>query len=96
MPKQSYTHLSFEERETLSLGLSQGQSLRTMAAVLGRSPSSVSREPARNATQGATVSGLYGAQLGGRPDSSPPAAAQTVGPLAVAVCPNTPDPWVLA
>ena len=52
MAKQSYTHLSFEERETLSLGLSQGQSLRTMAAVLGRSPSSVSREHARNATRG--------------------------------------------
>ena len=52
MPKKSYTHMSFEERETLSLGLSQGQSLRTMAAVLGRSPSSMSREYARNATQG--------------------------------------------
>jgi IS30 family transposase len=52
MPKKSYTHMSFEERETLSLGLSQGQSLRTMAAVLGRSPSSLSREYARNATQG--------------------------------------------
>ena len=52
MPKTSYTHMSFEERETLSLGLSQGQSLRTMAAVLGRSPSSMSRECARNATRG--------------------------------------------
>jgi len=52
MPKKSYTHLSFEERETLSLGLAQGQSLRTMAAVLGRSPSSLSREHTRNATRG--------------------------------------------
>jgi len=52
MPQKTYTHLSFEERETLSLGLSQGQSLRTMAAVLGRSPSSVSREHARNAPRG--------------------------------------------
>lgn len=51
MNKQSYTHLSFEERETLSLGLAQGHSLRTLAAVLGRSPSTVSREYARNTTQ---------------------------------------------
>ncbi len=38
-----------EERESLSLGLAQGQSLRTMAMVLGRAPSTVSREHARNA-----------------------------------------------
>lgn len=50
MKKQSYTHLSFEERETLSLGLAQGHSLRTMATVLGRTPSTLSREQARNAT----------------------------------------------
>ncbi|MDH3504290.1 MAG: helix-turn-helix domain-containing protein [Nitrospirota bacterium] len=50
MNKKSYTHLSFEERETLSLGLAQGHSLRTMATVLGRTPSTLSREQARNAT----------------------------------------------
>ena len=49
MPKQCYTHMSIEERETLSLGLAQGYSLRTMARVLGRAPSTVSRESARNA-----------------------------------------------
>ena len=36
----------------LSLGLAQGQSLRMMARVLGRAPSTVSRESARNTTRG--------------------------------------------
>ena len=49
MRTNSYTHLSIDERETLSVGLAQGQSLRTMARVLGRVPSTVSRESARNA-----------------------------------------------
>ncbi len=49
MRKHCYTHMSIEERETLSLGLAQGYSLRTMASVLGRAPSTVSRESARNA-----------------------------------------------
>ena len=44
--------MSAEERETLSLGLARGHSLRTMALVLGRAPSTVSRESARNATRG--------------------------------------------
>jgi len=34
MPKICDTHLSAEDRETLSLGLAQGHSLRTMASVL--------------------------------------------------------------
>jgi IS30 family transposase len=41
-----------EERETVSLGLAHGQSLRTMASVLGRASSTVSRELARNVTRG--------------------------------------------
>jgi IS30 family transposase len=41
--------MSAEEREPVSLGLTQGESLRTMARVLGRAPSTVSREHARNA-----------------------------------------------
>ena len=49
MRTNGYTHMSIEERETLSLGLAQGHSLRTMATVLGRAPSTVSREHARNA-----------------------------------------------
>mgnify|MGYP003403924281 FL=1 len=52
MPKKSYRHMSAEERETVSLGLAQGHSLRTMAAVLGRAPSTLSREYARNRTRG--------------------------------------------
>ena len=44
--------MSAEERETLSLGLARGHSLRTMARVLGRAPSTVSRESARNTTRG--------------------------------------------
>ena len=52
MPKTCYRHMNVEERETLSLGLALGHSLRTMATVLGRAPSTVSREAARNATRG--------------------------------------------
>ena len=49
MSKKCYRHMSIDERETLSLGLAQGQSLRTMARVLRRAPSTLSREHARNA-----------------------------------------------
>ena len=52
MPTKGYTHLSAEDRETLSLGLAQGHSLRRMARVLGRSPSTLTRESARNSTRG--------------------------------------------
>ena len=52
MLTRSYRHMSAEERETLSLGLARGYSLRTMATVLGRAPSTVSRESARNTTLG--------------------------------------------
>jgi IS30 family transposase len=44
--------MSAEDRETLSLGVAQGHSLRMMARVLGRAPSTVSREYARNTAQG--------------------------------------------
>ena len=52
MTKRCYTHLSAEDRETLSLGLTQGTSLRALARVLGRAPSTLSREYARNTTRG--------------------------------------------
>jgi transposase, IS30 family len=52
MPTRPYRHMSAEERETLSVGLAHGQSLRMMARVLGRAPSTLSRESARNATRG--------------------------------------------
>jgi len=44
MRTHSYRHLSAEERETLSLGLPHGYSFRTMAQILGRVPSTLSRE----------------------------------------------------
>ena len=40
--------LSFEEREEISRGLAAGLSLRAIAAGLGRSPSTISREVAGN------------------------------------------------
>ena len=52
MRTKSFRHLSAEERETVSLGLAHGHSLRTMALVLGRAPSTMSREVARNVTRG--------------------------------------------
>jgi IS30 family transposase len=52
MSKRCYTHLSDADRETLSLGLAHGHSLRAMALVLGRAPSTVSRESGRNRTRG--------------------------------------------
>ena len=41
--------LSFTEREEIAVGRAAGQSLRVIAARLGRSPSTISRELARNA-----------------------------------------------
>jgi transposase, IS30 family len=41
-------HLSFAEREEIAIGLAEGRSRRQIAAGLGRSPSTVSREVARN------------------------------------------------
>ena len=44
--------MNAEERETVSVGLAHGYSVRTMATMLGRAPSTLSRESARNATRG--------------------------------------------
>ena len=52
MLKQRDRHMRVEERETLSLGLVRGQSLRTMATRMGRAFSMVSREHASNAAKG--------------------------------------------
>jgi len=52
MHTRSYRHMRAEEREPLSLGLARGHSLRMMATVLGRAPSTVSRESARNTARG--------------------------------------------
>lgn len=47
-----YTHLNTEERVTLMLMRRQGQSLRTIGEVLGRSAGTLSRELRRNADAG--------------------------------------------
>jgi IS30 family transposase len=47
-PKRSPLRLSTAEREEISRGLAAGESLRVIAGRLGRSPSTVSREVARN------------------------------------------------
>ena len=46
--KRSPIGLSLQEREEISRGLAAGDSLRTIAARIGRSPSTVSREVTRN------------------------------------------------
>ena len=43
-----YTHLSIEEREKSRVMLEQGMSIRAIARILGRSPSTISREFKRN------------------------------------------------
>jgi transposase, IS30 family len=42
-------YLSFAEREEIALARAAGESMRSLAARLGRSPSTISRELARNA-----------------------------------------------
>ena len=46
--KRSVRHLSLLEREEISRGVARGESLRVIAQRLGRAPSTVSREVARN------------------------------------------------
>jgi len=43
-------YLSFAEREKIAVGRAAGESIRSMAARLGRSPSTMSRELSRNST----------------------------------------------
>ena len=43
-----YTHLSIEEREKSRVMFKQGISIRAIARILGRSPSTISREFSRN------------------------------------------------
>lgn len=45
---RSYTHLTLSEREYLEVKLKEGKSQRWIAAALGRSPSTISREIKRN------------------------------------------------
>ncbi|MBL8051759.1 MAG: IS30 family transposase [Nitrospira sp.] len=52
MYTKSYRHLTAEDRETVSLGLARGHSLRAIAQNLGRAPSPLSREMTRNTVCG--------------------------------------------
>jgi len=45
---KSYTHFTLSEREFLQENLEKGKSLREIAKILGRSPSTISREVRRN------------------------------------------------
>src|SRR6187399_3324142 len=45
---QHYNHLSAEERGAIMVGKARGESARQLAILLGRSPSTISRELARN------------------------------------------------
>lgn len=47
-PQRRSQHLTMAEREEISRGLAAGRSARTIAVCLGRSPSTISREIARN------------------------------------------------
>ncbi len=48
----SYSELSVEERATIQIGHAQGLSLRAIAHMLNRSPSTISRELRRNRDAG--------------------------------------------
>jgi len=45
-------YLSFAEREEIAIGIAAGESLREIAVRIGRAPSTVSRELARNSVKG--------------------------------------------
>jgi hypothetical protein len=66
--------LTFAEREEIALGIAAGHSLRDIAKVLNRNPSTISREIARNRES----SGRYRGQIGARGRLPPSFAAQTV------------------
>ena len=55
----SYSELSVEERATIQIGHSQGLSLRRIASLIDRSPSTISRELRRNRD----ASGQYTARV---------------------------------
>ena len=54
-PNRAPLRLSLAEREEISRGLAAGESLRVIAGRLGRTPSTVSREVARNGGRGPAI-----------------------------------------
>ena len=83
MSTHGYTHLTDTDRETLSLDLTHGQSLRMMAKVLGRAPSTVSRELVQPHAR-PPLPRLHRTDTGSRSSLSATAITQTPGSLAVA------------
>lgn len=67
----SYHELSIEERATIQVGNLQGMGLRATARMLGRSPSTISREVRRNTVPGGTYQ-VATAQSAPTPRSLPP------------------------
>jgi hypothetical protein len=65
--RRSRLALSLAEREEISRGLVAGRSLRSMAAALGRSASTLSREIGRNGDPGATALRLPTGAPGAKP-----------------------------
>ncbi len=47
-PARQYQQLDYEERQTIAIGLEQGLSIRAIARILNRAPSTISRELERN------------------------------------------------
>jgi transposase, IS30 family len=62
---KSYEQLDYQERQSIAIGLEQGLSIRAIARILNRAPSSISREIARNAG-GAGYSCTFAQQRCGR------------------------------
>lgn len=58
----TYRRLRQDERETVSQGLAMGLKIRDIAKSLGRSPSSISREIARNGVTGSTYRAFHAQQ----------------------------------
>jgi IS30 family transposase len=52
-PKKQFNQLGYEERQTISIGQEQGLSIRAIARILKRAPSTISREISRNGGGGA-------------------------------------------
>lgn len=48
-PEAHYRQIDYQERQTIAFGVEQGQSMRAIGRMLGRSPSTISREIERNA-----------------------------------------------
>ncbi|OLO09820.1 hypothetical protein BTW10_15165 [Chromohalobacter japonicus] len=59
----SYVELSIEERATLQVSRAQGMSIRQVAAVMERSPSTICRELQRNQKPDACYCARHAQQL---------------------------------